>query len=148
VQSNDVAITNNLAVTNIGASGVISTNKIQVQNDITCSTLNVTSSMQYNFKTAGFLTSVDLYGSIPLCKTIPNTANFCAGSLNLNAVFVLCGSIQLFLFPNYKLVLYDSLNNILFTADNSTGIDMGYYQIPSYIDVKRVIIYNNNVVIL
>jgi hypothetical protein len=128
-------------------AGVSNLANLQVLNNITCGGLNTLGSVQYNFKMVGYLTNAGSYGMIPLCKTIQSTSGFCNGSVNLNTLLLGFGII-LFLFPTYKIVMYDPAGFIIYIADNTNGNDIGYYLIPSGLNVNQIFIYNNYVLVL
>jgi len=44
--------------------------------------------------------------------------------------------------------MYDSNGIIVFTANNTSGNDMGYYNVTAGINVFQIFIYNNNVLLL
>ena len=148
-QVNDLASTNSLAIgNNLEVAGISNLANLQVLNNISCAGLNAIGSVQYDFKMVGYLTNAGTYGMIPLCKTILNSSTFCNGSINLNNLFINSIGINLFLFPLYKIVMYDNNGIIVFSGDNTTGIDMGFYSIAEGINVSKIFIYNNNVCIL
>jgi len=144
-QVNDIASTINLAVGNdLLVSGVSNLANLSVLNSISCNNLNVRSSAQYDFKIVGYLRASDF---IPICKTIQSTSNFCNGAFNLNTILLGSG-VTLFLLPTYKVVMYNANGLILYTADNTLGNDMGYYNVSGQINVTQIFIYNNNILIL
>ena len=148
LQVNDIASSVNAGVgKDLLVAGVSNLANLQVLNNITCGGLNTLGSVQYNFKMVGYLTNAGSYGMIPLCKTIQSTSGFCNGSVNLNTLLLGSGII-LFLFPTYKIVMYDLAGFIIYIADNTNGSDIGYYSIPSGLNVNQIFIYNNYVVIL
>ena len=148
IQVNDIASSVNAGVgKDLLVAGVSNLANLQVLNNISCGGLNTLGSVQYNFKMVGYLTNVGAYGMLPLCKTIQSTSGFCNGSVNLNTLFLGSGII-LFLFPMYKIVMYDPAGIIIYTADNTNGSDIGYYSIPAGINVNQIFIYNNYVLIL
>jgi hypothetical protein len=136
-----------LAVNNIGASGIISTNQIKVQNDITCSTLRAKEQINYDFRMIGFFNNISSYGSIPICKTIPLASNFCGGSINLTTIFA-TQNVLISLIPTYKIVMYDSYGVIVFTANNTTGNDIAIYTTSTGLSVYKIIVFNNNIPVL
>ena len=144
-QVNDIASTNNLAVGNdLLVAGVTNVANLKVLNNISCDAINARGSAQYDFKIVGYLRAS---GFIPLCKTIPLASNFCGGAFNLNTILLGSG-VTLFLLPTYKVVMYDSNGIIVFTANNTSGNDLGYYNVTAGINVFQIFIYNNNVLLL
>ena len=144
-QVNDIASTVNLAVGNdLLVSGVSNLANLSVLNSISCNNLNVRSSAQYDFKIVGYLRAS---GFIPICKTIQSTSNFCNGAFNLNTILLGSG-VTLFLLPTYKVVMYNANGLIVYTADNTSGNDIGYYNVTGQINVYQILIYNNNILIL
>ena len=148
LQANDVASSVNAGVgKDLLVAGVSNLANLQVLNNISCGGLSTLGSVQYNFKMVGYLTNVGSYGMIPLCKTIHSTSGFCNGSVNLNTLLLGSGII-LFLFPTNKIVMYDPAGFIIYIADNTNGSDIGYYSIPSGININQIFIYNNYVLVL
>jgi hypothetical protein len=144
-QVNDIASTKNLAVGNdLLVAGMTNIANLKVLNNISCDAINARGSAQYDFKIVGYLRAS---GFIPICKTIPLASNFCSGAFNLNTILLGSG-VTLSLLPTYKVVMYDSNGIIVFTANNTSGNDMGYYNVTAGINVNQIFIYNNNVLLL
>ena len=75
---------------------------------------------------------------------------YCSGSINLvNILFDLPPNIYLYLYPGYKIVIYDDVGCIIYTLDNTTGTDIIINQIlDSLVNITSILIYNNNLPIL
>jgi hypothetical protein len=66
-----------------------------------------------------------------------------------NILFDLPPNIYLYLYPSYKIVIYDDVGTIIYTLDNTSGTDIVINQIlVSLINVTTILIYCNNLPIL
>ena len=80
-----------------------------------------------------------------------NPSSYC-GSINLvNLLYdSYAYSLYIYLYPTYKIVVYDMNYKICYTLDNTNGGDIVYVSLENEIfqDVQSIILYCNNIPIL
>ena len=161
VYSTSLATQNNIATANnVGIASTASIGSLHVLNNVNCDSINVNSNCQYNYKTIGYITcrnfvyetAPPISDMIPLTKSILSLAKlqtYC-GIINLSdLLFNYSPDVYLYLYPSYNLVMLDSVNNVIWSSDNTLGTDILYIQINVLVsDLTQIIIYNNNLPIL
>jgi hypothetical protein len=115
----------------------------------------VNKSCQFNFQNVGFITcpyfqSNNLPPFIPLCKSVTNPTLYCSGSFDLTDIFYnYPPNVYIYLYPTYKMNIYDVYATLIYTLDNTNGNDILYSNlVNSLVNVKSIILYCNNFPIL
>ena len=140
-----------IATENIGVSNICSVGILDCLTSINCDTIQINTNAQYNFKIIGYFINAGSYSMIPLCKTILNTTTYCNDGTNngINLTQLLNDNeINLFLFPTYKIVMYNSNGLIIWKYDNTYGDNIILTTISKITNLNKIIIYNNNIPIL
>jgi hypothetical protein len=154
---NTLDISQNVAVgNNLGVGSICSVGALDCLTSINCDSIQINSTCQYNFKTVGYFTSFFLQDFtppipfIPLCKSIFSPSQHCSGSIDLASIlFDLPPNIYLYLYPSYKIVIYDDVGCIIYSLDNTSGNDIVINQIlDTLTNVTSILIYCNNLPIL
>jgi hypothetical protein len=154
---NTLDISQNVAVgNNLGVGSICSVGALDCLTSVNCDSIQVNTSCQYNFKTVGYITSFFLQDLtppvpfIPLCKSIFTPTQYCSGSIDLaDILFQLPPNIYVYLYPGYKIVIYDDVGCIIYSLDNTTGTDIIINKIVNtLINVSKILIYCNNLPIL
>jgi hypothetical protein len=157
IYCNSIDVSGNIATgNNIGIGNICSVGALDCLTSIYCDDIKVNYTCNYNFKNIGYFTSFSLQNStpplpfIPLCKSIFNPSQYCSGSIDLSNILLnFPPNIYLYLYPSYKIVMYDNLGCIIYTLDNTTGTDIIINQIlNSLVNVTTILIYCNNLPIL
>ena len=157
IYCNSIDVSGNIATgNNIGIGNICSVGALDCLTSIYTDDIKVNKSCQYNFKTVGYFVSFFLQDFtppvpfIPLCKSIFTPSQHCSGSIDLASIlFDITPNIYLYLYPSYKIVIYDDVGCIIYTLDNTTGTDIVINQIlDSLINVTSILIYCNNLPIL
>jgi predicted acyltransferase (DUF342 family) len=140
-----------IATENIGVSNICSVGLLDCLTSINCDNITANNNIQYNFKVVAYLINAGSYPFIPLCKTILNPTTYCSDGINngidLTQLFE-NNEINLFLFPTYKIIMYNSYGYIIWSYDNTYGNNIIFTTIPTITNLNKIIIYNNNIPIL
>jgi hypothetical protein len=159
VYVNSVTTKGNIATgNNIGVGNICSVGALDCLTSVNCDSIKVNNGCDYNFKTIGYitvntnnLTFSPLLTFVPLCKSILNPASYC-GSINLvNLLYdSYAYSLYIYLYPTYKMVVYNIHSKICYTLDNTNGGDIVYVSLENEVfdSVQSIIFYCNNIPIL
>ena len=140
-----------IATENIGVGNICSVGILDCLTSINCDTIQINTNAQYNFKIIGYFINAGSYSMIPLCKTILNPTTYCNDGINngINLTQLLQDyQVNLFLFPIYKIVMYNLYGSIIWIYDNTYGNNIIFTTIPKITNLNKIIIYNNNIPIL